>query len=255
MRFLLENVETAVVMGAGRGIGHSLVERLLSVYPDVKVHATYRELKRAQDLLRTKELFPGRLELYKVDPCSEQELAEFSTTLKESSISEIDFLVNSVGVLHDDKVFPERKLGEVSVDALDYYFRVNSSVSVLIAKYMQPFFKNLKPSCFASISAKLGSIEDNRSGGWYGYRASKAALNMFLKGIAIEYNRRGGKCVVTAVHPGTTVTNLSMPFNKKTSYTLHAPSESAKNILSVLDGAEISERANFRSWDKSYIPW
>jgi NAD(P)-dependent dehydrogenase (short-subunit alcohol dehydrogenase family) len=254
MRFLLDRVETAVVVGAGRGIGHALCQRLLEVYPNVKVFGTYRDKNRSRSLMETKKRFGDRLITVKMDPGSEKEIEDLVEQIKVQT-PDVQLLINSVGVLHDDQVFPERKISEVNKEALSYYFQVNSFITVILAKHFHQLFRHMDPSCFAAISAKVGSISDNRLGGWYGYRASKAALNMFLKNIAIEYNRRGSQCLVSAVHPGTTITDLSKPFNKKTNYILHSPEESAQNILKVLDGREVSEKAEFHSWDNTYIEW
>ena len=92
-------------------------------------------------------------------------------------------------------------------------------------------------------------------GGWYGYRASKAALNMFIKNISLEFARNRLKTLVTAFHPGTTDTELSKPFTKNTRYKLHSPAESAANFLKVFSGRNIDETGTFISWDGECIPW
>jgi NAD(P)-dependent dehydrogenase (short-subunit alcohol dehydrogenase family) len=110
-------------------------------------------------------------------------------------------------------------------------------------------------SVFATISAKVGSISDNRLGGWYAYRASKAALNMFIKNIAIEFARNKKKIILLSLHPGTTKTELSEPFTKNTKYQLHTPIETAKNLLSVIENKTLDDSGKFFSWDGEELPW
>jgi NAD(P)-dependent dehydrogenase (short-subunit alcohol dehydrogenase family) len=128
-------------------------------------------------------------------------------------------------------------------------------ITPLLAKHFFELLKHKKPSVFAAISAKVGSIQDNQMGGWYGYRASKAALNMFLKNIALEFERRNAKTLVLALHPGTTVTELSKPFIAKTKYTLHTPEQTADNLLAVINEQDISSNKRFLSWDQTELPW
>ncbi len=119
-----------------------------------------------------------------------------------------------------------------------------------------PLLRPKSGSIFASISAKVGSIEDNRLGGWYGYRASKAALNMFLKTIAIEYSRRCPKTIVVALHPGTTDTRLSQPFQKNVPpEKLFPVSKTVNLLLEVLAGLKLADSGEFFSWDGSRLPW
>ena len=116
-------------------------------------------------------------------------------------------------------------------------------------------FESKEDSCFASISAKVGSIEDNRIGGWYGYRSSKAALNMIKRTMAIEFKRSGCRCNLLAIHPGTTVTELSKPYIKNTQLKLHSPDETALNILRIIEDQPFEPEAQFMSWDGQTLPW
>jgi len=133
---------------------------------------------------------------------------------------------------------------------------VNSIGAVLLAKHLMPLLRHKEGSIFASISAKVGSIGDNRLGGWYGYRASKAALNMFLKTISIEYSRRCPKTIVVALHPGTTDTRLSQPFQKNVPPGKLFPVEKTVNLLlDVLASLKLADSGEFFSWDGSRLPW
>ena len=106
-----------------------------------------------------------------------------------------------------------------------------------------------------TISAKVGSISDNKLGGWYGYRASKSALNMFIKNISIEYKNRKAPCIALAIHPGTTDTELSKPFIARSKLTIHTPEQTAENILNVIDSKRLEDSGKFLSWDGTEIAW
>ena len=144
---------------------------------------------------------------------------------------------------------------KLKIENLLKSFKINASITPLIAKNLGALLKKDELSAFITISAKVGSIEDNKMGGWYAYRASKAALNMFIRTIAHEFVRRYKNVIVTSIHPGTTITDLSEPYIKKTNLKLHTPNETACNILSVLESQTIEDTGKFFSWDGSIIPW
>ena len=247
-------ITSALVLGAGHGIGLALTEKLLRRAPDATIYATYRREETASGLLTLGEAHPERLIVSACDPCEEDDIAGLFALIKERS-PKLDLVLNSVGVLHDQGMKPEKSLRDIRGDHLLEYFRVNSIVTPLLAKHAFPFLKHKSPSCFATVSAKVGSISDNQLGGWYGYRASKAALNMFLKGISIEFRQRGCHTITLAIHPGTTRTPLAEPFIQRTKLQLHDPEETAENILNVINGKTLAETGSFYSWDGSPLPW
>jgi NAD(P)-dependent dehydrogenase (short-subunit alcohol dehydrogenase family) len=133
---------------------------------------------------------------------------------------------------------------------------VNSIGPVLLAKHFLCHFRHNEPSIFATISAKVGSIGDNQLGGWYGYRASKAALNMFLKTTAIEYGRVAPKNVLVMLHPGTTNTKLSQPFQKNVPpEKLFTPERTVNQLMAILLQVKPEDSGNFYSWDGTILPW
>jgi len=249
VKFSFSDSSCGIVFGAGRGIGLGITSALLK-NTSSNVIATYRNIKRSDGLERLKTEFEKRLSLIQVDPSDEKSLVKF-----KSELSDIDFIINSIGLLHDDKLKPERKVEDLDLEAMLESYKVNALLSANIAKVFLSLFRKKSPTLFSTVSAKVGSIEDNGLGGWYSYRMSKAALNMLLKNIAIEFNRRACHTSVVSIHPGTTVTDLSKPFIQKTNYKLHTPYETGKNIINVLDGSKVSEKAHFLSWDGSKIPW
>ena len=150
---------------------------------------------------------------------------------------------------------PEKSLRDIDGQQFMRSFQVNALVTAIIARDFLPLLRHPGPSCLATLSAKVGSIADNQLGGWYAYRASKAALNMIIKNASLEYQRRSSKARVLAIHPGTTITELSKPYIARTKLKLHSTDETASNILSVIDGRPLSDSGLFLSWDGSTLPW
>ncbi|MEM7595206.1 MAG: SDR family NAD(P)-dependent oxidoreductase, partial [Cyanobacteria bacterium P01_A01_bin.83] len=213
------NRANALIVGASQGIGLGFVQALLKRDNFTQVYATYRNATTAGKLLELAAKYSDRLTCLQVDITEEAQIATAAKQIKES-VKHLHLAIYCVGVLHEGDLTPEKSLRQITADNLIYSFQVNSVGAVLLAKHLMPLFNKSdypkgtlrERSIFASISAKVGSIGDNRLGGWYGYRASKAALNMFLKTTAIEYSRRCPQTIVVALHPGTTDTRLSQPF-------------------------------------------
>ena len=245
--FNLENIKTAIVVGGGHGIGLGISQMLAAANRDLKLHVTYRNEQAAAPLLSWAADYPHVM-CHQIDPMDEISWNQLRDSNFESKVP-LDLLINSVGFLHDDEIKPEKSLRDIDVGQLQKYFAINSCITPLLAKVFLPHFRHKSPSCFAAVSAKVGSIGDNRLGGWYGYRASKAALNMFIKNIDIEFNQRGCKTKVLAIHPGTTITELSKPYIEKTSLKLHSTEETAQNILRVISESTKEDSGSFFSWD------
>ena len=124
----------------------------------------------------------------------------------------IDILILATGLLHTKEIFPEKSLRDVSLKTFQTIFATNTVGPALVLKYFSNLLPNDRQSVMAAISARLGSISDNKLGGWYSYRASKAALNMVIKNASIEIRRKFLKGIVIGLHPGTVMSNLSKPF-------------------------------------------
>jgi NAD(P)-dependent dehydrogenase (short-subunit alcohol dehydrogenase family) len=161
-------------------------------------------------------------------------------------------------MLHDASagVAPEKRLADVRPDALAASFAVNALGPLLVAKHFEPLIARREPVVFASLSARVGSIGDNRLGGWYAYRAAKAAQNMFTKTLAIEWARSRRNVVCVALHPGTTDTGLSRPFQSGVApEKLFAPERTVRQLLDVIDQLTPADSGRFVAWDGSSIPW
>ena len=253
-RFKLNHLQSAVVFGAGHGIGLSLAVQLLMTCPKAHIFASYREEHRARELFDLKDKHSDRMSIALVKPLEEDSLRSFHQELA-SKTDQVDLVLNCIGTLHDAHCRPEKSLSQITLQKLVHSFMINSAITPIIAKSFMPLLRKSPLSLFAAISAKVGSIEDNRLGGWYGYRASKSALNMFVRNIALECTHRSIPCIVLSLHPGTTETSHSRPYIKNSRLNIHSPSQTAVNLLTVLDGKSLQDSGKFFSWDDSEIPW
>ncbi|ANV83259.1 cell-cell signaling protein [Picosynechococcus sp. PCC 7003] len=243
----------ALVIGASRGIGLEFVRQYLASDIYQRVYGTYRQ--PSADLLTLQTRYPGRLQLIHVDVTQEAQITAAIATLKAQT-SRLDEVIYCVGLLHHQTLQPEKSLRHIQSENLLTYFQVNAVGAVLWAKHLLPFLRHPEPAIFAAISAKVGSIEDNHLGGWYGYRASKAALNMFLKNIAIEWSRVAPNIIVAALHPGTTDTDLSEPFQKNVPpEKLFSPTRTVSQLRQVMANLHPQDTGKFFNWDGESLPW
>lgn len=251
----MSNKKNALILGASGGIGRGFVEQLLDS-PEINlIFATYRRQEKAQDLLQLEALFPYKLITLPIDITSEEKIKK-ATIKINSKVDKLHLAINCVGILHEENLQPEKSLKHINSDNLLHYFEVNTIPTALLAKHLLPLFKHPDLSVWATISAKVGSIEDNRLGGWYGYRASKAALNMIIKNIAIEFARISKNTIVVALHPGTTDTQLSFPFQKNVPpEKLFSIQRCVQQLLSVINNLTLENNGQFFSWDGSILPW
>ena len=160
------------------------------------------------------------------------------------------------GILHKDDVWPEKRIEDISIDAMQEVFTINSIIPMLWLKALVSLV-NGKSECIISVlSARIGSIGDNRSGGWYSYRASKAALNMLLKTAAIEYARRAKNVKLIAFHPGTTDTNLSKPFQGSVKpENLFTTEFVAEHLVHIMNNKAVDGELSFIDWENKNIVW
>jgi NAD(P)-dependent dehydrogenase (short-subunit alcohol dehydrogenase family) len=251
----MSSEKNILIIGASQGIGNGFVEQLISEDNIGHIFATYRTEESAQKLLSLKTLYPDKLTIIQVDVTVENDIQQAITVIK-SQVNKLHFVINCVGILHENDLQPEKSLKHLNSENLLRYFQVNTIPTALFAKHLQPLLKHSQSSIFATISAKVGSIEDNKLGGWYGYRASKAALNMLIKNIAIEYSRVSKNTIVIALHPGTTNTQLSAPFQKNVPpEKLFSVSLCTQQLLSIINNITINDNGKFFSWDGNNLPW
>lgn len=254
----------AVVIGASGGLGAALVRGLrreprwprvlaLSRRPpdrawDAAAEAPADAPRDATPDRPTAGLVQGRIDL--TDPDSIAAAAR-----QAAALGEVRLVIVATGLLHGPGVAPEKHWGAIDPQAMATLFAVNCTGPALVARHFLPLMPRRGRSVFAAISARVGSIGDNRLGGWYGYRASKAALNMTLKGLAIELARRSPEALCIGLHPGTVDTALSRPFQTGVAAgRLFSPDASAARLLSVIDSTGPEHSGSVLAWDGSVVP-
>jgi NAD(P)-dependent dehydrogenase (short-subunit alcohol dehydrogenase family) len=248
----MTNSISALVVGGGRGIGLGFVNQFLARNDLERVYATYRRPESATELLAIAD---PRLHCFQMDITVEAQIAAVVKQIQVQTAS-LHYVINCVGVLHEGEMQPEKSLRSINSEQLLRYFQINSVGAMLVFKQVQPLLKHQNRSILATISAKVGSIGDNQIGGWYGYRASKSALNMFMHTAAIEYKRTCPQAILVALHPGTTDTQLSLPFQRNVPpEKLFSVDRTASQLLTVIDRLEASDSGEFVNWDGMRLPW
>jgi NAD(P)-dependent dehydrogenase (short-subunit alcohol dehydrogenase family) len=184
-------------------------------------------------------------------------LEEASITAAAASLAgtypPINLVIVATGLLHTNQKGPEKSLRELDPDWMMENFRINAVGPALVAKHFLPIMAKQGPICFAALSARVGSISDNHLGGWHSYRASKSALNMFIRNIAIEWQRKNPQSVVVGLHPGTVETPLSAPFKGNPAHERFTPAQAAEDMLSVLHGLKSEQSGQIFAYDGSLI--
>lgn len=163
-----------------------------------------------------------------------------------------DLVIVATGILHEAECGPEKSLRELDPVWLARQFAVNTIGPALVAKHFLPILPRTGRSVFAVLSARVGSITDNRLGGWYGYRASKAGLNQIVRTLAIEDKRRNDRGIVVALHPGTVDTKLSKPF-QQSGRDLFKPDRAAVQLLDLIEGLRSQDSGKIFAWDGTEI--
>ncbi|XGB42821.1 MAG: SDR family NAD(P)-dependent oxidoreductase [Nodosilinea sp. LVE1205-7] len=245
---------SALVVGASQGIGLGFVHHWLADPRFDRVYATYRDLNRAEKLLALAQSNP-RLRLLELDVTEEATVAAAIAQL-QSQTPRLHLAIYAVGLLHDSQLQPEKSLSQIQPDNLLRSFQVNAVGGVLLARYLLPLLKHDHPSVYGVISAKVGSIGDNHLGGWYGYRAAKAALNMLIKTAALEYSRKSPQTILALLHPGTTDTALSQPFQRGVPREKLFPvTRTVAQLMAVIERLNPEDSGGFFNWDGQTLPW
>jgi NAD(P)-dependent dehydrogenase (short-subunit alcohol dehydrogenase family) len=224
----------AVVFGASGGIGRALVEAIRTAERFEHVVEFSRSASPSIDLL---------------DEASLERAAAFA-----ADKGDLRLVIDATGFLHDDRQAPEKSWRQLDAVNLARSFALNAIGPALIMKHLLPRLPRSGKAVFATLSARVGSIGDNRLGGWYSYRASKAALNQLMRTAAVELARRSPEALCIALHPGTVATALSASF-AATGLEVHLPSTAARHLLAVIDQLPADANGGFFDWRGQAVPW
>jgi NAD(P)-dependent dehydrogenase (short-subunit alcohol dehydrogenase family) len=243
-----------LICGASRGIGLALCAALLARDDVAQVWAVARNASHSEGLARLAAQYSHRLQRVDCDARNEQALeALVSETLE--GCEHLHLVISTLGILHQDGAKAEKGLAQLTLASMQASFATNTFAPVLLLKHLLPLLRK-QPSTFAALSARVGSIGDNRLGGWYSYRASKAALNQMLHTASIELKRLNPASTVLAIHPGTTDTDLSQPFQANVpDGQLFEPAFSADRIIALVGAHGPTDSGTFWAWDDQAIVW
>ena len=231
------------ITGASGALGKAFVNNLAAI----DVVETINVFSRSEENFHSEKIFT-----HLIDYKNEDEIIEASKI--SSAKSSLDLVIVANGILHNELVFPEKKISEITEEKFQEVFFVNTILPSIIAKHFIPKLSQNNQSIFAFMTARVGSISDNKLGGWYAYRASKAALNMVIKNLSIEVGRKNKNAVLVGLHPGTVVSNLSKPFQSNVpEKKLFTPDQSVNYLLKILFNLKIEDTGKIFAWNGDEI--
>jgi NAD(P)-dependent dehydrogenase (short-subunit alcohol dehydrogenase family) len=228
---------TAVIIGASGGVGGALEAALIEEGAFGTVHGFARSRSGAQHL----------------DLLDEGSVAAAAAHV---SAGPAPAVIVATGLLHSGTHGPEKALRDLDPSWLAQVYAVNAIGPALVAKHFLPIMPKSGRVVFAVLSARVGSITDDRLGGWHGYRASKAALNMLVRNLAIEERRRNDRAIIVALHPGTVDTELSRPFQGNVQPgQLFKPERAALQLLDVIEELRVQDSGKLLDFQGKEVPF
>ncbi|MCC5860865.1 MAG: SDR family oxidoreductase [Gammaproteobacteria bacterium] len=242
-----------LVQGASRGLGREFVRQLLHC-PDVgRVWAGCRQ---PEALALPADTPTGGLRPLRLDITDEGGVAAAAEDVARETDT-LSLIINVAGILHTPEgMCPERRLAEVEPANMVLSYQVNALGPLLVAKHFAALLPRRERAVFASLSARVGSIGDNHLGGWYAYRAAKAAQNMLTRNLSVELPRRHRGVLCIALHPGTVDTDLSAPFQGNVpAERLFSRERAVTQLLEIINGLGADDQGRFIAWDGQTIPW
>ncbi|WBA10255.1 SDR family NAD(P)-dependent oxidoreductase [Salinivibrio kushneri] len=239
-----DSMQRVAVVGAGGAIGEAFCRALLDKPSIQQVFALGRHPAPLAEI--SEKVVPVAVNI--------RDEASIQAAVEHIDDNRLDAVIIASGMLHDDAVSPEKRLAACSSEAMHQLFDVNAVAPLLLSKHLAAKLKRNAEAKLAILSARVGSISDNRAGGWYAYRASKAAVNMVIKCMSIELGRQDKSLTVVGLHPGTVDSRLSAPYQANVKPgKLFSPAQSAGYLLSVLDGLDSRHTGRLFAWDGEEI--
>lgn len=240
----------AIVIGANGGIGNAMLKHFQQDPSISHIFAVSRREAQGSNLQDTKTVW--------LQADSDLKSINESCQLIAKARLPVRYIVIASGMLHSKErhIQPEKRIEEINYDTFHAVFDTNTFMPMIWLKELTPLLDKRSLTTIAVLSARVGSITDNRLGGWYSYRASKAALNMLLRNLSIEYKRRFPKTKVISFHPGTTDTELSKPFQTSIAREkLFNADFVAQRLYLLLTTSEADGQLSFKDWDNKDIEW
>lgn len=232
------------IVGASGGLGNAFVEHFLTQDNVHKIHA----FSRSQSTFDHEKIVNHTIDITK------EESVE-NAILSAGDDLFFDIVIIATGFLHGDDIAPEKSMRDLSMHSFEEVFAINTFGPAMCAKYFLPRLRRDRKTVFACLSARVGSISDNELGGWYAYRASKAALNMILKNAAIEMARRYKEACIIGLHPGTVDTSLSKPYQGQVKGPkLFTAEYSSACLLNIINHVTPEQSGKVLAWDRKEVP-
>ena len=231
-----------VIVGATGAIGKAFLEHYLKDESVENVFAFSRKKIRFEN---------RKIKSFELDIENQTSIEGAAQNIKDYPI---DTIIVATGILHSENFGPEKSIREINYSTMAKVLAVNTIGPALIGRYFIPLLRKDAKSVLAFLSARVGSISDNKLGGWYSYRASKTALNQIIKNFSIELKRTNPKAVVLGLQPGTVDSNLSEPFKKNVAKgKLFSPEQSREFLSDVIEKASIEDSGNLIAYDGEVI--
>lgn len=230
------------IIGSSGAIGGAFTKHLSKLDSNnITIHAFSRNNNEL------KERIPNVM-YHTIDYTQEASIAKAAILASTNTL--LDMVIVTIGILHDSELLPEKSLRELTAEKFNRLFHINTILPALVAKHFLPKLNRERRSIFAMLSARAGSISDNHLGGWYAYRASKAALNMIIKNAAIEIARHNKQAIILGLDPGTVDSNLSKPFQAYVPASkLLTPEFSVSKLIEVLQNLTVEQSGKCFDWN------
>ena len=240
----LNSLNSVAIIGASGGVGSAILDQCLTSQSITSIHCFSRQCVSSAD---------SRVHYHHIDYSDERTIQNALENLPPELTFDLIFI--ATGALHDNNMMPEKSISQYSAEKAQHFYLINTIGPSLIMKHFGSRLTPQRVCIFAALSARIGSIGDNRLGGWYSYRASKAALCMMMKSFSIEISRRHKQAICVTLHPGTVDSELSKPFQKNINpSTLMTPKQSALQLISTLSQLNVEQSGSQFAYDGQLIP-